>query len=247
MKNYNVITLTRKKLVGDIYHIEFNPDVLYSNYYTAKINKDGLLDFGGRLNKPFNLRWFDVYLNGFKLDERNFDILTPRYAIIKGVKSVSHLLIMERNWTNDIFKFNTTDEEIIPPSFVINGCTDDDLLDVDPELQEEIDKLKEEIQEDDTIPELLPEAIEDISDPVSKLMASMLRNVFNIDSFINPDIDKYRYDLPEEIEEIIKDANNIVRVHPRVVPNLTTQVVLNPDKPMFEPDTIDEEDGVIIN
>lgn len=247
MKNHNVITLTRKKLVGDVYHIEFNPDVLYSNYYTAKINKDGLLDFGGRLNKPFDLRWFDVYLNGFKLDERNFDILTPRYAIIKGVKSVSHLLIMERNWTNDIFKFNTTDEEIIPPSFVINSCTDDDLLHVDPELQEEIDKLKEEIDEDDTIPELLPEAIEDISDPVSKLMASMLRNVFNIDTFINPDIDKYRYDLPQEIEEIIKDANNIVRIHPRVVPNLTTQVVFNPDRELFDPDTIDEEDGVIIN
>lgn len=247
-ENYNVITLNRQKLIGDVYHIEFNPDINYVNYYTLEINTDGLLDFGGKLNKPFDLKWFDVFLNGFKLDESNFDILTPRYALIKGVKSKDHLLIMEKNWRDDIFKFRTTKEFPIPEDFVYNSCTDDELLDIEGTgIKEEIDKIKEEIIPDDTIPDLLPDLIEDISDPISQLMSSIIRNVLNVDRFINPDIDKYRYDLPKHIEDILKESNGILNIFPKVVPNLTTSVVINPDKGLIDPETVDEIDGVIIN
>lgn len=247
VNEYNVISFTRKKIVGDVYHIEINPDVLYENYYTAEIGTDAMLDFGGRLNKPFELKWFDVYLNGYKLDERNFDILTPRYVLIKNVKSVSHLLIMEKNWKDDIFKFRTTKEEIIPPEFVINSCTDDDLLEIDDELKQAIEDIKEEIIVDDTIPELLPDIIEDLSDDLAKLMASMLRHVFNIDTFINPDVDKTRDNLPTDIENAIIKNDNIVKVFPNVVPNVNVHVVFNPDKALFDPDIIEQGDGIIID
>lgn len=247
VNEYNMISFNIEKLVGDIYHIELNPDVLYVNHYTSEIGTDGLLDFGGRLNKPFDLKWFDVYLNGYKLDERNFDILTPRYVLIKNVKSTSHLLIMEKNWKDDIFKFRSSQDEILPPELVINSCTDDDLLEADEELKQAIDKIKEEIIIDDTIPELIPGIIEDLSDDLSKMMVDMIRHVFNIDTFINPDIDRTRDNLPSEIEVLITNNNNIVKVFPSAVKNVSSHIVINPDKGLFDPDMIAEDDGIIID
>ena len=116
------------KKVGDVYHIEINPNIYHTHYFNFKISNEGMFDFGGILNKPFNLKWFDVYLNGFKLNEDNFDILTPRYVLIKNVKTTDNLLIMEKNWFNDVFKFRTTDEDVVPPIFDHNSCMDDKLL-----------------------------------------------------------------------------------------------------------------------
>lgn len=248
-QSYTVINLKMKKVVGDVYHIEVNPNIYYTNYFTYKIPTDGFLDFGGRLNKPFNLKWFDVFLNGYKLCEQNFDILTPRYALIKGVRTVDNLLIMEKNWVDDVFKFRTTPENPVPPMFDHNSCTDDELFDNIGDLQEEIDKIKQEIIVDDTIDNVLTDIIEDNTDDLIQIMPEIIRHFLNIHTYINPDVDyESGYNVPYEILELIRERNNIIAVFPHCTENTTTPVIINPDKEgLYDPDALEIENGVIIH
>lgn len=244
---YTVINIQMKKKIGDVYHIEINPNIYYTNYFTYKITTDGMLDFGGLINKPFNLKWFDVFLNGYKLTEHNFDILTPRYVLIKGVKTTDNLLIMEKNWTGDVFKFRTTDENPIPPIFEHNSCTDDKLFEQLEDLQDAVDKIKDTIIEDDTIENVITDILEDLSDELIKHLPDLFHNFFNIHPFLNPDVMYEVDEAPGDIVELLEERNNIIAVFPEVVPNVNAPVMFNPDKDeLLDADQLEIENGVII-
>lgn len=244
--NYNVVNLGIKKQVGDVYHIEFNPDIYYTAYYSQEISTDGFVDFGGKLNKPFDLKWFDVYLNGFRLNKNNFQVLTPRYAIIKNVNSISHLTIVEKNWLDDVFKFETTNENPIPPEIILDSCTDDELFNNDEELRDTIFDSISDIIVDDTIDELLPGLIVDTSDEIAKVLDLVFKYLINVDLFINPDLTMEKKELPYQLSKVIEAEGNIVRIFPRGVDDVTTSVLLNPDDEIIDADRIPEMGGVII-
>lgn len=246
---FTVINIKMKKKIGDVYHIELNPNMYYTNYFSYKITNEGIIDFAGKLNKPFNLKWFDVFLNGYKLTEYNFDILTPRFVLIKGVKTTDNLLILEKNWKDDIFKFRTTDENPIPPEFIPNNSFDDNLIGSDKELYDEIDKIREEIIEDDTIDNILTDIIEDTSDELIRFMPELFEHFFNPNPYINPDV---MYSPEGEVrDEIIKflgERDNIIQVYPEVVPNVTTPVIINPDTDeLLDADQLETSNGVVIH
>ena len=245
--NYNVVNLGIQKQVGDVYHVEFNPDIYYTAYYSQEIATDGFIDFTGKLNKPFDLKWFDVYLNGFRLNKNNFEILTPRYAIIKNVNSISHLTIVEKNWIDDVFKFETTDEDPIPPEVILDSCTDDEFFNNDEELRNKIFESISDIVIDDTIDELLPGLIIDASDEISKVLDLVFKYLINVDLFINPDLTMEKEELPYQLAKVIEVEGNIVRIFPRAVDYVTTAVLLNPDGEVIDADRIPEMGGVLIN
>lgn len=248
LDGYTSISLNIEKQLGDIFHIEFNPDVIYTNYYTPEIDNSGLLDFNMKLNKPFDLKWYDVFLNGFKLDSTNFDILTPHYAIIKNVSSTDHLLITEKNWTDDVFKFDVIKTDFIPPDFIPDSSTDDDFLEEDEDLKDKIDEIIDEIVKDETIDELLPGVIEDVSDTFSKLILDVIKYLFNVDKFINPDIQYDRIDVPVFLEEEIAKNNNIVHIAPNIVPNLSAQILVNPDTyELLDDEKVLENGGIVFD
>lgn len=248
LKDYTSISLNIEKQLGDVFHIEFNPDVIYSNYYTPTIDNTGLLNFNTKLNKPFDLKWFDVYLNGFKLDASNFDVLTPRYVIIKNVSSTDHLLITEKNWTDDIFKFDVIKTDFIPPDFIGDSSTDDDILEEDDEIKDKIDEIVDEIVKDETIDELLPGVIEDTSDAFSKLILDVIKYILNVDTFINPDIKYSRIDIPVLLEEEIIKNNNILSIFPNIVPHKSVDVLINPDTyELLDEERILENDGIVFD
>lgn len=245
---YTVINTRMNKKLGDVYHIEMNPNIFHTHYFSFKIDKTGMMDFGGILNKPFNLKWFDVYLNGFRLNEKNFDILTPRYVLINGVRTTDNLLIMEKNWINDVFKFRTTTESPVPPIFDHNSCTDDELFQKLGDLQEAIDKIRQEIKEDDTIENVITDFIEDTSDELVRLMPELFEHVFNIHPFLNPDVEYELTKAPEHIVQCIENKNNIIPIFPEVVPHVNAPVVINPDADeLYDPNELEIGQGVIIH
>ena len=245
--NYNVVNLGIKKQVGDVYHIEFNPDVYYTAYYSEEIGTDGFVDFTGKLNKPFDLKWFDVYLNGFRLNKNNFEVLTPRYVIIKNVASTSHLTIVEKNWLDDVFKFETSEQDTIPPELILESCTDDEFFNSDQELRDTIFNSISDIVVDDTIDELLPGFIIDTSDEIAKVLDLVFKYLINQDLFINPDLMMEKEDLPYQLSKVIEADGNVVRIFPRGVDDVTTSVILNPDSEIIDADRIPEMGGVVIN
>ena len=245
---YTVINIQMNKKVGDVYHIEINPNIYYTNHFSYKISNEGLLDFGGLINKPFNLKWFDVYLNGYKLSEHNFDILTPRYVLINGVSTTDNLLIMEKNWVGDIFKFRHSSEVPIPPIFDHNSCTDDELFAKLGELQDAVDNIKNEIIEDDTIDNVLTDIIEDTSDELVRQLPDIFHYFINIHPYINPDIQYEVQEAPEEIVELIAEKGGILPVFPEGVPHVNVPAVINPDEDkLIDPESLEKNQGIIIH
>lgn len=245
--SFTVITLNTEKKIGDRYYIEINPNIFYTNYYDNSIDSNGMLDFGGRLNKPFSLKWFDVFLNGYKLNDDNFDIITPRYVLIKNVKTTDHLLIMEKNWSDDVFKFRTSKEDQLPLEFIVNECLDDRLYKSVPELNDIISSIQQSIVIDTSIEALLTDFIIDTSDELMKNTIDVFAHLFNKDLFINPDIDYNRADIPNNITNLIVERGSLVKVFPDIPHMLTTQVIINPDTGIIDPIDIDRQSGVIMH
>ena len=72
--------------------------VSYSCVYSqATIPEDGLIDFTGKLNKPFSSLYYDVFVNGRKLTEGQIRQITPMKVRFIGLKSLKNLEIYEKD------------------------------------------------------------------------------------------------------------------------------------------------------
>ena len=61
-----------------------------------KLPLDGVLDLRKIINKPFDLRYYDIYLNGRKLNLENCHVIDPWTIKLNNVHSTSNLLIFEK-------------------------------------------------------------------------------------------------------------------------------------------------------
>jgi hypothetical protein len=61
-----------------------------------KLPLDGILDLRKIINKPFDLRYYDIYLNGRKLNLENCHVIDPWTIKLNNVHSTSNLLIFEK-------------------------------------------------------------------------------------------------------------------------------------------------------
>lgn len=105
--------------LGDIIYIDITPYRYRQVYYKEEISKDEtLIDLRGIINKPFDIRYYDVYMNGRKLSLNNVFSITPWSITLVNLKSNYNLDIYEkeRDWeyfgldyTENIYYFTLTD------------------------------------------------------------------------------------------------------------------------------------------
>lgn len=88
---------------GDQVTIDHVPCSFRVVHYQPYIPEDGLIDVDGKLNLPISLKWYDIYLNGRKLNHKNIEIVSPTKFYIRNVSSIRHLIIYDRNRDNDVF------------------------------------------------------------------------------------------------------------------------------------------------
>lgn len=88
---------------GDQITIDHVPCSFRVVHYQPYIPKNGLIDVDGKLNLPISLKWYDIYLNGRKLNYKNIEIVSPTKFYIRNVSSLRHLIIFDRNRDNDVF------------------------------------------------------------------------------------------------------------------------------------------------
>lgn len=134
---YPMYYLPRIKFVdeyqaGDIIYIEISPYRYTQVYYKEDISPaEDLLDLRKILNKPFDIRYYDVYLNGRKLSINNAVTIDPWTVKLVNLKSVYNLLIFEkeRDWEYFGMDYNTKTkyfsvDELLQKGFI----TDEDKL-----------------------------------------------------------------------------------------------------------------------
>ena len=83
--------------IGDLLYIDITP-YRYTQIYHKKtlLRKGALIDLKGVINKPFDVRYYDIYLNGRKLSYNNIFTITPWKIAIVNMKSNYNLDIYER-------------------------------------------------------------------------------------------------------------------------------------------------------
>lgn len=98
----------------DIIHIEINPYFSNEVIYESQISNDGFIDLYGKITKPIDTRWYEIYLNGRRLEDNNIKIISPHKAIIHNVKATVNLVFLEKNRDEEYFAIrNKNIEDLI--------------------------------------------------------------------------------------------------------------------------------------
>lgn len=100
-------------------------------YHNENMSPKGYIDLKDIVDKPFDLRWFEVYLNGRRLSRKNVEYLSATKFIVKDVESTFDLVVYDTNmYSDNEWEFITEDmiEEVIVDDIL------PDILDKIPDL-----------------------------------------------------------------------------------------------------------------
>ena len=87
-------------VIGD-FQIDYIPEGYTLVYAADNINTKGVVDLSGKINKPFSMKYYDVYLNGYRLLPTQINRLANFIIQIKDVETVKILEIYEKNYGAD--------------------------------------------------------------------------------------------------------------------------------------------------
>lgn len=112
---------------GDIIYMDITPYRYKEIYYQKDVPEgEGLLvDLKGYITKPFDIRYYDVYMNGRKLSINNVITINPWTISLVNLKSHHNLVIYERERDYEYFGLNYKEhlyyftlDELFKQSFV---------------------------------------------------------------------------------------------------------------------------------
>lgn len=189
----------------DVTNISYTQNKRIPIYLQNKISDNGYVDLTHKIDKPVDLRWHDIYLNGYKLYRDNIDMLTPYKFIVQGIPSLTNLAIYQRNLDLDIFEVETDDVQ-------------DDIFDNTPGLKDDV--LDEYPDIIDEVPSITDDIIYDVVGFLEKYMLTV--------GLINPDLvqftDRELFDYP-----FMFDEQGRLFVNPDVPKVMSQDFYFNPD------------------
>lgn len=167
-------------------------------YTKDEIPSNGLIDLNGKIDKPFSLVYHDIFLNGYKLNKNQVEIIAPFLIAIKNVNTRKDLIIYERVKGEELFKFNKDE---------LSKYLPDIILDEDPEFYNKILQDLTDIVVDPTLPD-----IGDLVDATIGLLKDFISvNFINCDLYYSPEImDPYESLYPENTDRILFNADERV-------------------------------------
>lgn len=182
--------------IGDVYHFEQTPYIYKEVFYVQDLHERGFVDLRGIINKPFDLKWYDVYLNGRKLNKTHIEKISPFLLIIKNVQSRKNLLIIEKNRDAEYFTFGT------------NQTIMDTLWDDSEELK---DSLMSRPIIDDIEENIITRIFEEYSIEMKYLYETYFKS--GGDRFINPDTVQITPEMRIKYP-LIMGNNSVVMLNP---------------------------------
>lgn len=174
-------------------------------YYSEEIHPKGYINLEGLIDKPIDLKWHDIYLNGLKLTEKNIDLLTPYSFLINNVDSRYNLMIFEKNLDSDIFDPSTTYDSI-----------NDNILDI---INNQILNDRDDIDPDNNSDNIMNDSIID-------LIGFIDRYLLNI-GLINPDIQQITQEMIDGYPNVFDENNNLF-INPDLNLKIDRNVFINP-------------------
>lgn len=155
--------------IGDEIIVDYTPYNYQLVFSKPLIDNNGFVDLRGHLSKPFSLTWYDVYLNGRKLNYTNITILSPSLIYIKNVNSIHDLLVIEKNRDSEVFPVGTSQSLI------------ERLWDTDSNFKQTVDQTMSVINDIEDVV-----FIDDVP-PANLEILFIYRNIMGTPFYINPD------------------------------------------------------------
>lgn len=148
-------------------------------YEQDDIPESGLINFAGKLDKPFSLTYHSVFLNGFKLNEKNIVQISPFVIAVQNVSTVHDFRVYERTHAAEMFGFLADEQS----SYIA-----DRLYSEDPVYYAKILEILNDI--------VIDPSIEDIDDDVDMFLALIkefieCNNVNMDDTYPPEEFDRY--------------------------------------------------------
>lgn len=183
------------KDVGDKYIIDYTPNRYKVVYEQATIPDSGIVNLVGKVSKPMDLKWYDIYLNGKRLTKNDVDFLSPYLLGIKNVESLKNLLIVERDKDPDIFN----------PVYGAKSLTDM-LWETVPEFQDSLTASRP------IIPDIEPDVVSEIITEKSLRLKKFFDLVIKQFDFINPDVMQIEDPDKEQFDDLFQ--GNVFPINP---------------------------------
>ena len=181
---------------GDIFYTTISPYRNKRIYYQEELEKGNpFIDLTNVITKPFDIRYYDVYLNGRRLGINNVFALSPTVITLVNIKSIYNLEIFERDrdWEYfglkpEEFNLHFTIPELMEYPFVSEKEKNEF-------IKEMLMKMK--VKDLTIVPNENFEEREDHDDQ-TKALADMLDFYFYElipKTYSNPDLKQFDYDL----------------------------------------------------
>lgn len=169
-------------------------------YHRDVIPKNGLIQLSGKITRPVNLKYHDIYLDGYRLTKYDIDFITPFTFAIKNLAkfdTLNNLEIYEKTHNNDKYVSYAYDEK--------SQFIEDKLFDEDSPFRDNIEShLSDYTPTGETLP----------SDNDRDWWSSFF-DEYAMYHFLNGDerrdLEKYRNIFDEESGRVILDADDRVK------------------------------------
>lgn len=235
--NLSKIKLLDPCSIGDLIYIDITP-YKYKEIYYQKELINPIINLSNYINKPFDISYYDVYLNGRKLNINNVIQLSDYDITLVNIKSLYNLQIFEKERDYEYFGI---DQKEIENHFNFNDILDSSILN-DNDKSEYLLTLIDENKHKDLIiyPNTNDEEILDFSD---------LRSFIDVNDFYYNELlplTYYNPSMTQVNEKYIETYYNTINKKFNVIPYKDSN--LNRAKYyvnvlLLNPDTIIENKG----
>lgn len=191
--------------IGDEFKVSYVPYTYTTIYKSDEVPEGGVLNLYGLINKPLDLQWHDIYINGRRLHSKQVEYISPYIIRIKDVLSSKNLIILERNLSREPIYIGSPYKTIIDTLFESDLDFADKLIDLG-----DITDIEEEI-----IYEIIDLYGISISEFYYTVILPELR-------YINPDLKQITEEHKAKVPYLFSDGRNILHVDPSRNPNSTT-------------------------
>lgn len=132
--------------------IEVMPYRMKQVCYIDRIPNDKVINLKGKIDKPFDFKWYDLYINGKKIVRKDVEIISANIIKILKSDSLNHLEIIEHsrdieyfgNVKDSVYDIidNLFEEDKIFADNINNSIKDNDLIDKEePIVNKELSAL----------------------------------------------------------------------------------------------------------
>lgn len=189
-----VITML-KAMDGTKYTIDYTPNSYDVVLDLVKVPNGNLIYLKDIIDKPFDLQWFDAYLNGKRLNKNNIRILSPYLIQLVNVESTLNFMLYSRRKYDDAIVPSKESKSII-----------DILWETDPRFKQKVESSETNSKDIET------DIISDIMFFYYLEMEELVTRYLRKDGMyhINPDLEQVTDEMMTEFPRLFRNRSNII-------------------------------------